>query len=207
MLSWLHKLHDWQDLSGAIIGGLLGVSGALIVARSVSKREHRTAARMLMQDLLNFTGMVYGLTYKRTLTLAAVGAEKLAQDLSYYRHQLSPLFESQMAVMIAGNRVLAGLLIGFKACYASIERHMQRIERAQLTPSSPPAVRDRDALPGTLQQADEYATAALYLLELEEMGVLQRVRGRLRRRWHPDKQDRDAEALIKRLTTVPESAG
>jgi len=50
MLAWLRKLHDWQDLVGAIIGGLLGVFGALIVAHSVTSRERRSASRMLQRD-------------------------------------------------------------------------------------------------------------------------------------------------------------
>jgi len=33
--SLIHTVHDWQDLLGALLGGLLGVLGAAIVARSL----------------------------------------------------------------------------------------------------------------------------------------------------------------------------
>jgi hypothetical protein len=77
--------------------------------------------------------------------------------------------------------------------------------KSPLPRNSPPAVRERDALPRMLQQADDYAAAALYLLELEEMGTLARMREGLRRRLRPDQQDKDTVALTERLMNpVPE---
>jgi hypothetical protein len=207
MLCWLHKLHDWQDLAGAIIGGLLGVLGALIVARSLIGRERRSAARMVMQDLLGVTGMVYGLTYRGQAPLATVGPETLTRNMVFHRYSLSPLFEAQMAIIFGSwDRVLAGLLVGFRQCYATVESHMRKIEQVRLTPDSPPAVREQNALPGTLQEAYDYARAALYLLELQEMGVWRRFRERLRRRFRSTEQDIDARALIERLTHPHEPA-
>jgi hypothetical protein len=131
---FLAELHRWQDLAGAIIGGLLGVIGALIVARSLISRERRAAARMLMQDLLGITGMVYGLTHKGKAALAIIGPEALARNMAFHRHNLSPLFESHMAIVFGSwDRILAGLLVGFRQCYAAVENFMQRIERSQTT--------------------------------------------------------------------------
>jgi hypothetical protein len=50
---------------GAIIGGLLGISGALIVAREVTSREWRSASRMLQRDLFSVKAMVDTLTHER----------------------------------------------------------------------------------------------------------------------------------------------
>jgi hypothetical protein len=45
-------LEKWQDLSGAIIGGLMGVTGAMLVAQTATRRERRIAARMILTDLM-----------------------------------------------------------------------------------------------------------------------------------------------------------
>lgn len=196
----IHTLHEWQDFAGAIIGGLLGVLGALIVAGSLINRERRSAARMLMQDLLGVTGMVYGLTYKGKASLATVGPDTLSRNMAFYRYSLSPLFEAQMAIIFGSwDRTLAGLLIGFRQCYAAVESHMRRIERTALTPDNPPDIRERTALPNTLQEAYDYARAALYLLPLQEMGLPQRLRERFRRQFKPTQEDKDSAALIQRL--------
>jgi pilus assembly protein TadC len=52
----------WQELAGAVIGGLLGVIGTLIVAREVRNRERRNASRMLQHDLPSVTDTVSCLT-------------------------------------------------------------------------------------------------------------------------------------------------
>ena len=98
MECFLAVLHDWQDLVGAIFGGLLGVVGALIVARGVLNRERRSTAVMLQRDLLNVTRMVRSLTYRRKVKLTEVGSENLLKRLVPYYDRLSPLFEQRMAV-------------------------------------------------------------------------------------------------------------
>ena len=52
----------WQELAGAVIGGLLGVIGTLIVAREARNRERRNASRTLQHDLLSVTDAVSCLT-------------------------------------------------------------------------------------------------------------------------------------------------
>src|SRR5690348_13932541 len=93
-------LHYWQELSGAILGGLLGVIGAMVVARSAANRERRNASRMLQRDLLTVTTAISALTYGRKATLETVGPDTLARNLVRYVPQLSPLFEAQVVVMI-----------------------------------------------------------------------------------------------------------
>ncbi|MDR5741547.1 hypothetical protein QCE73_00090 [Caballeronia sp. LZ029] len=44
-------LEKWQDLSGAVIGGLMGVVGALVVAGNSVRREQRIGARLILVDL------------------------------------------------------------------------------------------------------------------------------------------------------------
>jgi hypothetical protein len=197
----MNTLHDWQDLAGAIIGGLLGVIGALIVADSARNRERRNASRMLQRDLLNVTGMVHGLTYQRKVTLATLDPDRLVADVSFYRHSLSPLFEAQMAIIIGTDTGLAGLLIGFQKAYSVVESHLRQIERAR-TEVSPLTERARKGLPRMLQSADDYAQAALYLLPLQELGTFRRVYERLRRRFFPTPEDTTAQELVSRKLGV-----
>lgn len=48
---WIDRLDHWQTLLGAAVGGLMGVAGALIVARAQHRREQRVAAGMVLPDL------------------------------------------------------------------------------------------------------------------------------------------------------------
>jgi hypothetical protein len=197
--SWfIEKLHDWQDFAGAIIGGGLGVIGALIVAQGVSDRELRTASRMLQRDLLNVRGMVYSLTYHRKVTLDALDPKLLASNLVFYRYRLSPLFEGQMAIVTGVDRMAADMLIGFHQSYAGFENHMQKIER----PDEPISHRAFDAMPGALAMADDYAEAAIYLCQLHEMKLTRRAWERFRRQFFRDQHDKDSAALIERLVNA-----
>jgi hypothetical protein len=198
---FIHTLHEWQELAGAIIGGLLGVVGALIVARSVINRERRNASRMLQRDLLNVTAMVRSLTYQRKVTIATLDPDRLAADLLFYRHHLSPLFEEQMAIIIGSDTRLAGLLIGFHQAYTAVESHLRQIERAELSPSLR-TDRARESLPRRLQFADDYAQAALYLLPLQELGTFSRVRERIRRRFFRTLEDASEQQLVTRMSGV-----
>jgi hypothetical protein len=49
-------LDHWQTLLGAIIGGGMGVTGALIVASQANRRLRRIAAGSLLPELMSFRG-------------------------------------------------------------------------------------------------------------------------------------------------------
>jgi hypothetical protein len=49
-------LREWKEVVGAIIGGLLGVVGAMVVARDARQREDRAAAIAVMAPLLDLRG-------------------------------------------------------------------------------------------------------------------------------------------------------
>lgn len=191
-------LHHWQELSGAIIGGFMGVAGALIVAREALNRERRNASRMLQHDLLGITDAVSCLTYRRRVTLETVGTKKIAQDLSFYCPKLSPLFEVQMATISGIDVRLAALLSGFHTAYSAVESHVRTVQHSGI--GTAPWARASEALPGVFQFADDYARAALYLLPLHEMGAIRRLYWRLRRWAWPDSDDKIMRPLVKRMT-------
>ncbi|HYM43669.1 MAG TPA: hypothetical protein VET46_12990 [Steroidobacteraceae bacterium] len=190
-------LHYWQELSGAILGGLLGVIGAMVVARSAANRERRNASRMLQRDLLTVTTAISALTYGRKATLETVGPDTLARNLVRYVPQLSPLFEAQVVVMIGTDARLAALLTGFHQYYSIVQTNMRRITADLPSDDSNDA---QLSLPRLLQHVDDYAQAALYLLPLQELGLPRRLYWRLRRRLWPDQQDKDMRGLLDRLT-------
>jgi hypothetical protein len=66
-IGFIATLHDWQDLAGAIIGALMGVVGALIVASRATQRERRIAAAALLPELQNFRG-AHGTLVERAAT-------------------------------------------------------------------------------------------------------------------------------------------
>ncbi|WP_158760123.1 hypothetical protein [Paraburkholderia acidiphila] len=68
-------LHDWQDLAGAIIGGLMGVIGALIVAGRGTRRERRIAASTVFPE-------IYSLRAQNDQIKEAVKVSHLTQVLN-----------------------------------------------------------------------------------------------------------------------------
>lgn len=52
MTSWVQHLKEWQELAGAIIGGVIALFVALIVAHDARRRSERSAAMMLGRHLL-----------------------------------------------------------------------------------------------------------------------------------------------------------
>ncbi|MBS0366354.1 MAG: hypothetical protein JSR67_11090 [Proteobacteria bacterium] len=198
MSGFICLLLDWQDLIGAFVGGTLGIVGAFIVATSVGRRERRAASRMLQGTLLGVTGAVYAITYHRKITLATFGSEQLAETLSFFRPQVPPTFEAQMAALIDKDTSLGAMLAGFQHAYRAVEYHMAHIERAN-NPAEPNARRARAVLPETLQAADDYANAALYLLALQEVGAVRRWFIRLRRWLAPSQHDMNMAALVDRM--------
>lgn len=192
----LALIQKWQELLGAVIGGLLGVTGAMIVARDAFSRERRNAVRVLQHDLVAVVAVVSGLTSQRSLSPDAIGAPKLAADLKYFRHQLSPLFDAQAAVLAGGDARIVSLLSGFRDGYAAIVAHARTVS------SEAPGTVDHTRASGQLVQmvtlTDECAQAALYLLSLHELGTIRRLRERVRRRYFQSEHDRRMQALVKR---------
>jgi hypothetical protein len=47
----IDRLDHWQTLVGAAVGGVVGVGGAMIVARAQRRREQRVAAGLVLPDL------------------------------------------------------------------------------------------------------------------------------------------------------------
>jgi hypothetical protein len=75
---WTDWLDHWQTLLGAAVGGVMGVAGAMIVARAQHRREQRIAAGMVLPDLHQLVTATTEI--ERRLPLPQVGGSGLAAD-------------------------------------------------------------------------------------------------------------------------------
>lgn len=69
---FISTLHDWQDLAGAMIGALMGVVGAVIVATRGTRRERRIAASTVFPE-------IYSLRAQNDQIVAAVKVSYLTK--------------------------------------------------------------------------------------------------------------------------------
>lgn len=137
------------------------------------------ASRMLQRDLRGVTDTVPYMTYSNKVKLEAIGAENIAEHLSDHSPELSPLFDAQMLVISGMDGRLTDLLTGFRTAYSALACDVQNVRHEGNAPWGIPACVE---LIATLQSADDYARAALYLLPLHELGTFRRAWRCLRRR-------------------------
>lgn len=126
-ISWLLK--DWQNLIGAIIGGVMGFIGANAVARYMNRREEKSAAMLIVLDLGRFSRFACLATKlkdtDRTVAKVHMPAGKpkypvamepfhafkrLLRSLPF----LSPLYGSSMLRITLADEVLSALLSDFQ---------------------------------------------------------------------------------------------
>lgn len=83
----------WLTFSGAVIGGVLGVVGALIVAKSARRREDRTSAAYLQADLNTYAFTIWTLeeycleddnTYADTCVEFYFESPRLSEDFGFH---------------------------------------------------------------------------------------------------------------------------
>lgn len=193
----LQTLHHWQDLIGASIAGFLGVVGALVVAQSALNRERRNASRMLNRDLYGAVQMVNRPTDRGEGAASSIDPDTLGESLAYSCYQLSPLFETQMAVVIAIDATMAAFLVRFREALSEVE-NAARIYREANGGVTPDTLRAREVLPFALERARNYAVITLRLIRPFEVGVVRRTLIRLQQSLFPTEQDKQLKKQIER---------
>lgn len=123
-------LEKWQTLLGSIIGGIIALFVALIVAHSLRRREEVASAMLLLSDI---TEVRIAFEVLRDLAVEKKIPDNeyplwLAEKLAGSFPKLSPLFENAVVRMLPINAVLAAHLTLFHKIYTGVEINVKRIQ-------------------------------------------------------------------------------
>ena len=191
-------LDQWQTLIGSLIGGLLGLFAAWIVAHRVERRMDVSAAMHLVAKSVAFrTAMnqLRRISRETTFTSPEEEAQWMAERLVWRRPKLSQVFdEARLRIMPIEPNAAAHLeFLHFH--YLDIEEKLERIARDMKTLQETRGIRraehhtiaDAVSATGAFVFAAEHAICAEHLLThhvLSRWAWLNRMRPRF---WlHPD---------------------
>lgn len=198
-------LYKWQELSGALVGGVIGLLAALIVARDARKREERAAAMTLIVDLVSVSAAWNQLNDR--LGNVDVSPDEQAQwivdRLLGLRPRLLPLFDSAMFRVMPIHDHLAAHLSLFRSIYGQVENRLERLRQAveqfrstrQQTLSREEIASHINLIADGFRRSVEHATCTRTLLEKL---VLTRFASwhRLRLRLFPCPRERECSRLL-----------
>ena len=123
-------LHRWQNLAGAIVGGLFALGVALLVSYLARNREDRAAAMILTAAFVSINARhstLERLAKERSVSAADLHkwlAEKLVQS----RPKLSSGFEGVLARLLLVHTRLAVHLELFRTLYHEMDEKLDRID-------------------------------------------------------------------------------
>lgn len=199
-------LHEWESLSGAIVGGVFSLAVAFIVARSARRAEEHTAAMIVISNLVQFIS--------RVRTLKRLAAEQnipendygkwVSEKLTYSRQKLSGTFEASVARLLPIHVSVAAHLEAFYMLAREIDERIDRITEdfnelhTNGRPKRPLSVMESDAnlIGSGLSDAELHADLAEYMLTRLVLGKYPTFY-RLRRRFFPSETDiRSIRALL-----------
>ena len=170
-------IHRWQTLIGALMGGIFALATAFVVAGSAIRRAQRTAAVLLIVDLLSVLRVSDNL--KRLAQEQSVEETKyplwVSKKLSWRRPKLTSAYDSLAANLVGVDYALSAHLSLLKIVYSNLEEHLARIEtdiedrRTKGSPRIPRALQateaDASSVASALRLAGAHATCAAHLLE------------------------------------------
>lgn len=203
-------LNTWQTLIGAVLGGVISLSAALIVAGSVSRREQRSAARVLIPDLLAVMAKHLGIdevVAEKSFDQPGAWREEAnlwrVRELARHRPFLSPLFDQAFAQVSDIDESLAAHLSLFRSIYGSLERSLERAEQelarikdqAVSTSQLGELIKDAQVIEAGLPLAARHAECATHLLTELVLGRTPRLWKRLRFKLWP----KDIEVTSRQL--------
>lgn len=130
MTDLVTTLHKWQTLIGSLLGGMFALATALVVASSAVRAARRTAAALVIVDLLSI---------KRVAEFLEALAKKdgikdenyplwVSEQLIWRRPQLSSSYDSHVANLVGVHEGLSAHLSLLKMVYSSLNDHLVRIE-------------------------------------------------------------------------------
>lgn len=151
--SIVKMLFDWQDLVGALIGGLVGIVGAFIVANSSKKYEQRAAGMLILIDLISLQASI-----EKINELAEdnnISDEKkpnfTANKVAFMFPKFSPLFEASLLRIITVDLQLAAHLTLLNSLYRDLQPFIGRVTRdAELIDAGKSIERPKDSIDGDI---------------------------------------------------------
>ncbi|WP_020071125.1 hypothetical protein [Paraburkholderia caledonica] len=213
---WVDWVDHWQTLGGNIVGGVMGIAGALVVATRVNGREQWIAAGMVRPDLHQLvtraTELEASLPRTQRQNAGSVFAElkSWAADGQRIGHAVQKLRELRPALFALHTPVVGQLsdidarLYGhlFQCqCQMAHKRFEAAMTALVADPQNPPPI---GQLYEDWQRCGEHARLAGYFLDKLVFARGPRWLHRLRMRLIPNARDAESRRLL--LGAAPGSA-
>ncbi len=127
--SLIDQIHRWQNLAGAVVGGLFSLGVALLVAYLARRREDRAAGMLLVGTLVQMLA--------RNTQLEKLAKEKAIPDADFHkwfseklvqsRPKMSTEFEASLIRLLPADIHLAAHLELFKILIAEMDECLDRL--------------------------------------------------------------------------------
>lgn len=198
-------LHEWENLTGAIVGGVFSLGVALIVARSARRADEHAAAMIVVSNLVQFISRVR--TLKRLSVEQKITEEDygmwVSEKLIYSRPKLSGTFEASVARLVRLHVAVAAHLEMFYMLARDIDEKIDRISNdfsefhAQEKSSRPLAIvrADANTIASGLSDAELHADLAEHMLTKLVLGNYPTFY-RLRRVLFPSEKDKRSVRVL-----------
>lgn len=185
--SFTNFLHSWQELSGALLGGLFSLMVALLVSSQARRAEERSSALLLIAELVRIESMVSkgrAVADQETqrnqgimpqLNIPYYSNLRMVELFCFHRVRLSPLFESAMYRVIASNNGASITLTTVCALMREVEPVFERVEEAvrnsdantSARVSQEPKRSDVQLIANSYDKAAKYSHFAILFLQEE----------------------------------------
>jgi hypothetical protein len=126
-------LKDWQTLIGSVLGGVIALLAALIVAFRVERREDLSAAMLIVSTLVPVriaARLLKDLADEKSFTNPDDRAAFIAEKLVWQRPKLIPSLEPAIARIMPINVMIAAHLTFFLSQYADMEKKLEPFGKA-----------------------------------------------------------------------------
>lgn len=204
-MNLIAHLEKWQELIGAVTGGVFSLLVALYVARSARRAEERSSAMLIVSDLVRLEAMVCSALGRANEGGAneKTSALTFAELLCHYRAKLSPQFDAAVARVMPCDNLIAVTLSVVSSIYREAEMFLGRLESdvALAQRGHPPerlenVIRtDADRVLAAYQRVGRHARFSRLLLEQLVLGKFPDWH-RLRRRLWPLDWERELKQSI-----------
>lgn len=177
MTELLHFIAQWQTLTGSILGGVFALLTALVVASSAVRTARRTAAALLIVDLLSISRVSECLESRAKEDRITEENYPLwvSEKLNWRRPQLSSSYDAHVANLVGVHEGLSAHLSLLKMVYSGLDDHLARIkadaeDRRTIGPLRMPRTlqdtkADAKVVASGLKLAGEHAACAEHLIK------------------------------------------